>query len=74
VITTSQINTQAFVGEGDSLLIAGFTTDKTTNGVTGVPFLSKIPLLGALFRDNSNEHDHNETVFLLTPRIIDAGS
>ncbi|MDC6132757.1 type III secretion system outer membrane ring subunit SctC, partial [Burkholderia gladioli] len=56
VITTSQINTQAFVGLGESLLIAGFTTDTQTNGVTGVPFLSRIPLLGALFRYHSDDH------------------
>ncbi|MBJ9674311.1 type III secretion system outer membrane ring subunit SctC [Burkholderia gladioli] len=73
VITTSQINTQAFVGLGESLLIAGFTTDTQTNGVTGVPFLSRIPLLGALFRYHSDDHSHGERVFLLTPRIIDAG-
>lgn len=73
VITTSQINTQAFVGVGDSLLIAGYTTDTQTNGVTGVPFLSRIPLLGALFRYHSDDHSHNERVFLLTPRVIDAG-
>ncbi|AIO70224.1 type III secretion system outer membrane ring subunit SctC [Burkholderia oklahomensis] len=71
VVTSSEINTQAFVGQGESLLIAGYSTDKRSNGVTGVPWLSKIPLIGALFRYNSDEHSHMERVFLLSPRIID---
>ncbi|NTY37476.1 type III secretion system outer membrane ring subunit SctC [Burkholderia diffusa] len=71
VITSSEINTQAFVGQGQSLLIAGYSTDTRANGVTGVPWLSKIPLLGALFRDNSDSQKHMERVFLLSPRIID---
>jgi len=70
VITSSEINTQAFVGEGDSLLIAGYSTDNNSNGVTGVPGLSKIPLIGALFRYNNDQHTHMERVFLLTPRVL----
>jgi type III secretion protein C len=70
VITSSEINTQAFVGEGESLLIAGYSTDNNSNGVTGIPVLSKIPLIGALFRNNDDQHTHMERVFLLTPRVL----
>ncbi|MGU7810726.1 type III secretion system outer membrane ring subunit SctC [Burkholderia sp. AW49-1] len=70
VITSSEINTQAFVGEGESLLIAGYSTDKDSNGVARVPWVSKIPLIGALFRNTDRSHKHMERVFLLTPRII----
>ncbi|MGS0891231.1 type III secretion system outer membrane ring subunit SctC [Burkholderia stagnalis] len=70
VITSSEINTQAFVGEGESLLIAGYSTDSDSNGVARVPWLSKIPLFGALFRNTDRSHKHMERVFLLTPRII----
>jgi type III secretion protein C len=71
VITTSEINTQAFVGQGESLLIAGYSTDSKSNGVTNVPGLSKIPIVGALFRNNNDSHSHMERVFLLTPRVLD---
>ncbi|AOR72415.1 EscC/YscC/HrcC family type III secretion system outer membrane ring protein [Burkholderia stabilis] len=70
VITSSEINTQAFVGDGESLLIAGYSTDNDSNGVARVPWLSKIPLVGALFRDTNRSHKHMERVFLLTPRIL----
>lgn len=71
IITTSTINTEAFVGQGESLLIAGYRTDTTTNQETGVPGLSKIPLIGALFRYRDNERSHMERIFLLSPRIIE---
>ena len=71
VITTSTINTESFVGQGESLLIAGYRVDTATNGETGVPGLSKIPLLGALFRYRADERSHMERLFLLSPRIIE---
>ena len=70
IITTSTINTEAFVGQGESLLIGGYRLDSATNGVTGVPGLSKIPLIGALFRTHNDQHSHMERLFLLSPRII----
>lgn len=70
VIASSEINTEALVGQGDSLLIAGYSADSKSNGTTSVPGLSKIPLLGALFRDKSDTNSHLERVYLLTPRVI----
>ncbi|MDR3096681.1 MAG: type III secretion system outer membrane ring subunit SctC [Paraburkholderia sp.] len=71
VITSSEINTQAVVAQGESLLIAGYSSDNLSNGVTSVPGLSKIPIIGALFRNNSDNHSHMERIFLLTPRVLD---
>jgi type III secretion protein C len=71
IITTSTINTESFVNQGESLLIAGYRVDSSTNGETGIPLLSKIPFLGALFRYRSHENSHMERLFLLSPRILD---
>ncbi|MGF6971644.1 type III secretion system YscC/HrcC family outer membrane pore protein [Paraburkholderia sp. JPY465] len=71
VITTSTINTESFVRQGESLLIAGYRRDKSTNGETSVPVLSRIPLIGALFRNRDDEHDHMERLILLSPRVIE---
>ncbi|CAN7580824.1 type III secretion system outer membrane ring subunit SctC [Trinickia sp. LjRoot230] len=71
IITRSTINTESFVGQGESLLIAGYRVDSSTNGETGIPLLSKIPVLGALFRYRSNERSHMERLFLLSPRILE---
>ncbi|WP_080970770.1 type III secretion system outer membrane ring subunit SctC [Burkholderia cepacia] len=71
VITTSTINTEAVVSQGESLLIAGYRVDNTSNGESGIPVLSKIPLLGGLFRYRENQHSHMERLVLLSPRLIE---
>ncbi|MCA8002717.1 type III secretion system outer membrane ring subunit SctC [Burkholderia metallica] len=70
-IRTSEINTEAVVSEGQSLLIAGYRVDNESNLSTGVPLLSKIPVLGALFRSRSHQISHMERLVLLTPRVIE---
>ncbi|WP_321816640.1 MULTISPECIES: type III secretion system outer membrane ring subunit SctC [unclassified Paraburkholderia] len=71
VVQNSNISTQAFINEGDALLIAGYRADTDTNGVTGVPGLSKIPLIGGLFRTNNRQKSHRERLFLLLPHVIE---
>jgi type II secretory pathway component GspD/PulD (secretin) len=39
-----------------------------------VPLLKDIPLLGALFRDKQSEKSLGETIFFITPRIVDERS
>jgi type III secretion protein C len=73
VISSSNINTSAFVNEGEALLVAGYKTNSRTSNGSAVPYLSKIPVLGNLFRNTDKEDSHMERLFLLTPRIIDLG-
>jgi type III secretion protein C len=67
---SSSIGTQAFINEGQSLLIAGYSVDSEVKTNTGVPGLSKIPGLGALFRSESNTIEKSERLFLITPRLV----
>ncbi|WP_455768151.1 hypothetical protein [Phascolarctobacterium succinatutens] len=39
-----------------------------------VPFLSKIPLLGELFKNRSRSYSKTEVLLLLTPHITEAGA
>ncbi|NIF54077.1 type III secretion system outer membrane ring subunit SctC [Burkholderia sp. Ax-1724] len=73
-VTNSTIDTQAFIDEGQALLIAGYRAYDDSTGVTGVPGLSKIPLIGALFRTHTRQNSHMERLFLLTPRVISPGA
>jgi type III secretion protein C len=71
VISSTNINTSAFVNEGEALLIAGYKTHNRDYTATGVPLLSKIPVVGNLFKYTDRDDSHMERLFLLTPRIID---
>ncbi|MBQ9405888.1 MAG: type III secretion system outer membrane ring subunit SctC [Desulfovibrio sp.] len=66
----TKISTQAIVGEGQSLLIAGYYHEKQSDSESGVPGLKNIPLLGRLFGSNTQEHARMERLVLITPRIL----
>lgn len=70
VITSSEITTQAFVNEGQSLLIAGYAYDSDQTDLNAVPGLSKIPLLGNLFKHRQKNGSRMQRLFLLTPHIV----
>ncbi|MDB5104441.1 MAG: EscC/YscC/HrcC family type secretion system outer rane ring protein [Fibrobacteres bacterium] len=69
-VNTSVINTQAVVGDGESLLLGGFVRTEESNTSYQVPWLGSIPVIGFLFRKNTRVKARIERVFMITPRII----
>ena len=70
VIQRTTLTTQAFINEGESLLIGGYKSDVHNDTKVGIPGLSAIPGLGALFRHQQKESSHVEHLFMLTPRVV----
>lgn len=70
--TTKQfsLNSQAVIGESQSLLLAGYTRDEHVKMEKGVPVLSSIPILGWFFKFSSEQTHKVTTIYLVTPRII----
>jgi type III secretion protein C len=69
-VSTSIVNTQAMVGDGQSLLLGGFVRTEVSEKSSQVPFLGSIPVLGYLFKRNRRVSTRMERVFMITPRII----
>ncbi|PMS24858.1 EscC/YscC/HrcC family type III secretion system outer membrane ring protein [Paraburkholderia rhynchosiae] len=74
VVSNSTIDTQALINEGDSLLIAGYSVDQDDHTQTAVPLLSKIPLIGELFKYRKHQGQRFQRLFLLTPRVLSAAA
>jgi type III secretion protein C len=70
VVRRSSIGTQAFINNGDALLIGGYAQETDNNSEVGVPGLSKIPVFGRLFRFDEKRKQRVERLFLLTPRVM----
>jgi general secretion pathway protein D len=63
-------DTQLTVQDGDTVAIGGFIQETYSQTSSGVPFLQRIPLLGAAFGSKSISKARTELVVFLTPRVI----
>ena len=55
---------------GGSLVIAGLVRDEARQVISGFPGLSKIPVLGTLFRSRDFQHYETELVIIVTPYLV----
>ncbi len=69
-IKTETAKTTVMVNDGGTIVIGGLYKINEDSSNTGVPFLSKIPLLGSLFRNSRKYGKTQELIIFITPRII----
>jgi general secretion pathway protein D len=62
--------TQITVQDGDTVAIGGIIQESNLQSSSGVPFISRIPVLGAVFGAKSYTKSRTELVVFLTPRVI----
>jgi type III secretion protein C len=70
VVKKTEIRTEAYVKEGESLLIGGLIVEANVDQEAGVPGLRSIPLLGGLFRWKGSRSTRTERLFLITPKLV----
>ncbi len=68
-VTRSTISTQAIIDMQQTLMIGGYRAESLTRNKQKVPVLGDIPVLGGLFRSESQSTSTRERLFLITPRI-----
>ena len=64
------VSTQITVQDGDTVAIGGIITENHTESSGGVPFLHRIPILGAAFGAKNYSTQRTELIIFLTPRVI----
>lgn len=69
-ITTETAKTTVMVNDGGTIVIGGLYKISQTSSTDGVPLLSRIPLLGSLFKNSRKIGSQNELLIFITPRII----
>jgi type III secretion protein C len=66
----TSISTIATLNEGQALLVGGIEIEGTSGGRSGVPLLSKIPVIGEAFRFDSSQSSRRQRLFLITPKRV----
>ena len=69
-IDRRETTTQVIVRDGETMVIGGVFVDTQGNNVQGVPYLSRMPVLGWLFKNKSETVSKQELLIFLTPSII----
>ena len=69
-IVTKEAITEVLVDNGATTVLGGLYQKVTSESKGSVPYLSKIPYLGALFRNSAETDDVNELLIFVTPTIV----
>jgi type IV pilus assembly protein PilQ len=69
-IDRREANTQVNIRDGETMVIGGVFIDTQNNTVIGVPYLSRVPVLGWLFKQKTENVAKQELLIFLTPNIV----
>lgn len=70
VISTRTVQTQVLVHDGQTVVLGGLSDRVHDVSRAGVPILSRIPVLGALFGSTHRQTNETEFFLFITPRVI----
>ena len=69
-IDRREANTQVNIRDGETMVIGGVFIDTQSNNVIGIPYLSRVPVLGWLFKQKTENVAKQELLIFLTPNIV----
>jgi type II secretory pathway component GspD/PulD (secretin) len=68
-IATRYIRTNVSAENGSTIVLGGLITDSKNKNYSGIPYLSRIPVLGALFRNTTDNKTRTELIILMCPEV-----
>lgn len=69
-VSTRSVETVLSLKDGGSVLLGGLIRTKRSDGETYVPILGKIPLLGRLFKADSDNKERTELLVMVVPYVL----
>jgi type II secretion system protein D len=71
-ITTRYIKTNVSVPNRGTVVLGGLIKKNIQNGSAGIPVLSRIPMLGYLFKSTTKNNDREELIILIRPVVTNS--
>jgi type II secretion system protein D len=68
-IDTKYIRTSVSAPHGATIILGGLIEDQKQKSYTGLPYLSRIPLIGAAFRSTASSKIRRELIVLMCPQV-----
>ena len=68
-VATRYIKTTVTAPNCSTIILGGLVQDRKDRGTNGIPVLSKIPVLGGIFRNTRNDKERRELVILMRPEV-----
>jgi general secretion pathway protein D len=70
IISTREASTHLFVRDGRTAVLGGLVSRQTDRVRSGIPILSRLPLIGALFGSTTDKETTSELFLFLTPHVV----
>jgi general secretion pathway protein D len=71
-ISNKTVNSQVAVQSGQTVFLGGLISEQDARGRSGVPFLSRVPLVGSLFGSRTKSTSRTETLVMITPTVVES--
>ena len=68
-IDTRYIRTSVSAGNGSTIILGGLIEDQKQKNYQGIPYLSRIPIIGAAFRATASSKQRRELIILMCPQV-----
>jgi pilus assembly protein CpaC len=69
-LITRRAETDVELRDGQTFAIAGLMNNITQNDAAAIPILSRLPIIGPLFKSTSKRAEQTELMVLITPRLV----
>jgi general secretion pathway protein D len=69
-VDNNKLHTEVAIQSGETIALAGLIKTEQSKGHSGLPYLSRIPVIGGLFGQQRTTDNRQEVLVLITPTVI----
>jgi general secretion pathway protein D len=73
-INNKSVTSQVAVQSGQTVFLGGLISEQDSRGRTGVPYLSRVPIIGPLFGSKTKASFRSETLVMITPTVVETAA
>jgi general secretion pathway protein D len=71
-INNKSVTSQVAVQSGQTIFLGGLISEQSSKGRTGLPYISRIPVIGRLFGSTKTNTTRSEVIVMITPTVIES--